>query len=170
MSITFHHYNATVLNVPISHMRFNLQAILRMPFELVGEAAQATIALDETNEDLASTHTLTYRSEAYVATIAEYSVTCTLRPLADDPHRTFFEWTRVYRPTAAAQHNQVSSFASTLIHQDQAVVARLGTEYSGVEIFSIDYMLGATGDECVQDLPALHPAAPPAHGADLCHG
>src|SRR5215208_1761287 len=102
MSVTFHHYGATVLTVPISQLRLNMQAILRMPIDIVDGAGHATAALEEASDGMASTHTLTYRSATCAAEAVEYVAACTLRPVADAPHTTFFEWTRVYRPAAPA--------------------------------------------------------------------
>ena len=142
MSITYHHYGATVLNMPIAQLPPNMQAILRLPIDLVGAAAHATIASEKAGDGVAHTHTLTYRSTSCAAERAEYVATCTLRPVADAPHTTFFEWTRAYRPATSAHDDQICPFVSAMVCQDQAIAARLAAECGGVEVLCIDYTLG----------------------------
>jgi hypothetical protein len=143
MSITYHHYGATVLNMPITQLPLNMLTILRLPIDRVGVAAHATIALEETGDGVAHTHTLTYRSNSCAAELAEYVVTCTLRPVADAPHTTFFEWMRAYRPATSVHDDQICSFVSAMVDQDQAIAARLAAECGGEEVLCIDYTLGA---------------------------
>jgi hypothetical protein len=142
MSITYHHYGATVLNLPITQLSPNMQAILHMPIDLIGAAAHATVALEEESDGVAHTHTLTYRSRPCAAEVAEYVATCTLQPVADAPHTTFFEWTRMYRPATPAHYDQICPFVSAMVDQDRAIAARLAAEYSGAEVLFIDYTLG----------------------------
>jgi hypothetical protein len=170
MSITFHHYGATVLNMPISQVRFNLQAILRMPFELVNGAEHATADLEEASDGLASTHTLTYRAATCAVAVAEYTAACTLRPVADAPHTTFFEWTRVYRFATPAGQDQISPFVSAMVGQDRAIAARLAVEYAGAEVLYMDYTIGAAGDQRVYDAPALRHGARRDHRAGPRYG
>jgi hypothetical protein len=142
MSLTFHRYGATVLDVPIAQLRLNLRAILSMPVELVSGAEQAAAALEETSDGAAITHTLIYRSTTGAPEAAEYVATCTLRPIEDAPHTTSLEWTRAYRPATSTPPDQVGPFISAMAAQDRALAARLNLEYGGVEVFYIDYTLG----------------------------
>jgi len=142
MNITFHHYGAAVLGVPITQLRLDLQAILQMPAELVGRAEHATVDLEEASDGLASTHTLTYRSGSCVAAIGEYIAACTLRPVEGAPHTTLVEWTRAYRPAATSMAEQVRPFVGAMVGQDQAIAARLAADYAGAEVLYIDYSLG----------------------------
>jgi hypothetical protein len=42
MSLTYHHYGATVLNAPISQLQCNLYAILNLPQDIMHAALRAT--------------------------------------------------------------------------------------------------------------------------------
>ncbi len=147
MNITFHHYGAAVLSVPIAQLRLDLQAFVRMPAELVGRAEHATVGLEEADDGLACTHSLTYRSGPCAAAIGEYVAACTLRPVADAPHTTLVEWTRAYRPAAPALAEQVRPFVGAMVGQDQAIAARLAADYDGAE--GLVYRLFARG-RCAQ--------------------
>lgn len=166
MSVTFHHYGASVVNASIAQLRRDMHAMLNVPADLVraaGRAANAaasasseqgrpfvqlaiqlgaTAFLEEAIDGVAGKHTLTYRSTTCAPEIAEYVATCTLQRLEDAPHMTFVEWMRAYRPAARADNDQIRPFVSSLLDQDQAITSRLAAEYGSPEVLCIDYTLG----------------------------
>lgn len=166
MSLTYHHYGASLIHAPIAQLRRDMQAILNAPADLVRAAERATDAavaasseqgrpavqlaiqlgaiavLEEAIDGVAGKHTLTYRSTTCTSEIAEYVATCTLLCVEEAPHTTFVEWMREYRPAARADHEQIRPFVSSLLDQDQAIASRLATEYGSAEVLYIDYTLG----------------------------
>jgi hypothetical protein len=133
MSLTYHHYGASLIQAPIEHLQRDIQAMLDMPTDLARAAASA------------ATDTLIYRSGTCAPGIAEYVVTCTLQPMADNPAATFVEWMRAYRPDAAADQEQICTYTRALTVRDQAVADRLAAEYDCAEVLYMDYTLGGVG-------------------------
>jgi hypothetical protein len=166
MSVTYHHYGATVLNAPIDHLRRDMYAILNVPDMSIANERHAigsidgasaemgqpclplamqigdTTALDEEIDRVSGTHALTYRSTAYAPEIAEYTATCTLRRLTDAPQTTFVEWMREYRLDADADRDRLHPFVSSLVDQDQTIASMFAAQYDNAEVLLIDYTLG----------------------------
>jgi hypothetical protein len=166
MSVSYHHYGATVLNAPINQLRRNMHSILNVPEDTVRAARRATgvpaaalaepsqpcfqlaiqlgetAVLEEKIDGVAGTHTLTYRSTTCAPDIAEYVASCTLQRMADAPHTTFVEWMRAYRPAAPTVTDQIRPFVSSLVDQDQAIASRFAAEYGSTEVLYIDYTIG----------------------------
>jgi hypothetical protein len=138
MSVTYHHYGATVLNAPINQLRCDMHAVLNVAQDTV----RTTAVMEEGIDSVAGTHTLTYRSTTCAPEIAEYVATCTLQRVADAPHTTFVEWMRAYRPAAPTDNDQIRPFVSSLVDQDQAIASRFAAEYGSTEVLYIDYTLG----------------------------
>jgi len=166
MSVTYHHYGASVIHAPLAQLRRDMHAILNVPADLVRAAGRATdvaaaasseqgrpcvqlaiqlgatAVLEEAIDSMAGKHTLIYRSTSCAPGIAEYVATCTLQCVEDAPHTTFVEWMRAYRPAARADDDQIRPFVSSLLDQDQAITSRLAAEYGSPEVLYIDYTLG----------------------------
>ena len=165
MSVTYHHYGATVLNAPVDHLRHDMFALLNVPQDSVRTAGRATgsadaasaelsrpclplamqigdtTVLEEVIDRVSGTHALTYRSTTCAPEIAEYVATCTLRRVADAPHTTFVEWMREYR-LDAADGDRIHPFVSALVHHDQTIASKFAAEYDTAEVLVIDYTLG----------------------------
>ena len=166
MSVTFHHYGATVLDAPIHQLRRDMYTILNVPEVIVRTPRRATsvaavavaeqsqpcvqlaiepddtTVLEEVIDRVSGTHALTYHWTTCAPEIAEYVATCTLQRVADAPNTTFVEWTRAYRLAAPTDHDQVERFVRALVDQDQAIASRLAAEYSSTEVLYIDYTIG----------------------------
>jgi hypothetical protein len=157
VSITYHHYGASLIHAPIDHLQRDIQAMLDIPADLARAAASAVpraqpalqpaaaAILEEAIDCAAARRTLTYRSATSAPGIAEYVVTCTLESVADAPAATFVEWMRAYRPAIAAGQEQIGSFVRALAAQDQSVADRLAAEYNCAEVMYMDYTLGGAG-------------------------
>jgi hypothetical protein len=131
VSLTYHHYGASLIQAPIDNLQRDIQAVLDLPADIAGAAAPT------------AARTLTYRSATCAPGIDEYTVTCTLQSVADTPSATFVEWMRAYRPADAAGQEQIHRFNRALAARDQAVADRLAAEYDGAEVMYMDYTLGA---------------------------
>ena len=166
MTITYHHYSATVLNAPINQLRRDLHTILNLPQDTVrttrratGSAAAAlaeqtqpcmqlaiqlsdTTILEEVIDRRSGMHALTYRSTGCALEIAEYVTTCTLQNMTDAPDNTFVEWMHAYRLAAHTDHDQIRPFVTTLVDQDQAIASWFAAAYGSAEVLSIDYTIG----------------------------
>jgi len=132
MSVTYHHYGASLIHAPIDQLRRDMQEMLGLP---------ADIARGE--EPMAATYTLSYCPPTRAPGLVEYIIDCRLQCVADAPTATFVEWMRAYRP--AAPVCQVQTFARELAAQDRAIAARLAAEYGGAEVIYMDYTLGGAG-------------------------
>src|SRR6266487_1039548 len=118
MSITYHHYGAVLVDIPLDRLWNDLRdSLIALQW-----GDQAT--LEQRIELPKGTHTVTYRASASVLEIAEYVATCTLQHVTNPPHSTSVEWTRVYRPTAQADSARTSAFVARLRAQDQVIVDR----------------------------------------------
>ncbi|HET9220960.1 MAG TPA: hypothetical protein VFO07_00565 [Roseiflexaceae bacterium] len=166
MSVTCHHYGATVLDAPIHQLRRDMYTILNVPEAIVRTPRRATSVaaivvaeqsqpcvqlaiepddttiLEEVIDRVSGTHALTYRWTMCAPEIAEYAATCTLQRMADAPNTTFVEWTRAYRLAAPADRDQVRRFVRALVDQDRAIASHLAAEYGSTEVLYIDYTLG----------------------------
>ena len=132
MSLTYHHYGASLVHAPIDQLRRDIHSILGMP---------AHAALEQALDHTGATYTLSYRPATRAPGLVEYVFTCTLQRMADAAPATFVEWTRAYR--TAAPICQVQSFAHAQVEQDQAIAARLAAAYDGAEVMYMDYTLGS---------------------------
>jgi hypothetical protein len=167
MSLTYHHYSATVLNTPINQLERDLYTILNVPKGIVCEARRATgsaaatlaeqshpcvqlsiqlsgtTVLEEAIDRVSGTHALTYRSTVCAPEITEYVATCTLQRMTNAPNTTFVEWMRAYRLAAHTNHEQLRPFVSALVDQDQAIASRFAAAHGSTEVLSIDYTIGS---------------------------
>jgi hypothetical protein len=136
--VTYHHYGAAILDVPIAQLHGDMDAILNAPLNL----RHPITVVEEMTDCVVGMHTLIYRSTMCVPEIAEYVATWTLACIADAPHTTFVEWMREYRPAAPSNHVQIWPFVRALIDQDREIASRFAAEYGSPEIVYIDYTLG----------------------------
>ncbi len=163
MSITYHHYGAVLVDIPLDRLWNDLRDSLIAPGSTLGHLDPINIALADLSSpalqialqwgDQATleqrielpkgTHTVTYRASASVLEIAEYVATCTLQHVTNPPHSTSVEWTRVYRPTAQADSARTSAFVARLRAQDQVIVDRFAAADDRAEALLIEYALGA---------------------------
>jgi hypothetical protein len=162
MSITYHHYGAVLVDMPLDRLWSDLRDSLIAPRSTLGHLDSINIALadlsspalqialqwgeqatlEERIDRSEGTHTLTYRASASVLEIAEYVATCTLQRVSDAPHTTYVEWTRMYRPTAQANSGRASGFVARMRAQDQAIAERFAAADDRAEALLIDYSLG----------------------------
>jgi len=162
MSITYHHYGAVLVDIPLDRLWSDLRDSLIAPRSTLGHLDPINIALadlsspalqialqwgdratlEETIDRSEGSHTLTYRASASVLEIAEYVATCTLQRVRDAPHTTYVEWTRMYRPTAQANSARTSAFVARLRAQDQLIADRFAAADDQAESLLIDYALG----------------------------
>src|SRR5215213_11127856 len=98
--LTYHHYGATILDVPIAQLRCDMHTILNLPSALEPSEGHRTGVLEEMTVCAAGTHTLTYRSTTCMPELAEYAATWTFACSAAAPHTIMVEWMREYRPAA----------------------------------------------------------------------
>jgi hypothetical protein len=140
--VTYHHYGTAILNAPIAQLRRDIHTILNVPSNVIPSVGRTTAILEEVTDCGAGSYTLTYRSTMCAPELVEYAASCTLASSADAPQAIFVECKREYRPTAAADHNQLQPFVSSLIDQDRAFASWFAAEYGSAEVFYIDYTLG----------------------------
>jgi hypothetical protein len=162
MNITYHHYGAVLVDIPLERLWNDLRDSLIAPRSTLGHLDPIHIALADLSSPALQTalesghqgeleqridfseeaHSLTYRTSAPVLEIAEYVATCTLRRVKEASHTTYVEWTREYRPTAQAGAARESAFVAQLRAQDQAIAARFAAADDRAEALLIDYALG----------------------------
>jgi hypothetical protein len=162
MSITFHHYGAVLVDIPLERLWNDLCDSLIAPRSTLGHLDPIHMALADLSspalqialewgdqgeleqriDQSEGAHSLIYRTSAPVLEIAEYVATCTLRRMQDASHTTYIEWTRDYRPTAQAGAARASAFVAQLRAQDQAIAARFAAADDRAEALLIDYALG----------------------------
>jgi hypothetical protein len=130
VSVTYHHYGASLIHAPIEQLRRDMQEMLGMPADIAGGA-----------ERTAASHTLSYCPPTHAPGLGGYKIICSLQCVADAPTATFVEWMRTYRPTAPICHTK--AFARELAAQDQLICDRLAAKYDGSEVVYMDYTLGA---------------------------
>ena len=132
MSVTYHHYGASLIQAPIDQLRREMQAMLGLPAELA-----------RGDERAAASYKLSYCPPTRAPGLVEYAITCTLQCVADAPAATFVEWMRIYRPAAPICH--INAFERELAARDRAIADRLAAEYSGTEVMYMNYTLGTAG-------------------------
>jgi len=162
MSISYHHYGAVLVDIPLERLWNDLRDSLIAPQSTLGHLDPINIALADLSSPALQvalewgdqgeleqridrsegTHSLTYRASASVLEIAEYVATCTLRRVKDASHTTYVEWTREYRPTAQAGAARANAFVAQLRAQDRAIAARFAEADDRAEALLIDYALG----------------------------
>src|SRR6266540_2009925 len=137
MSVTYHHYGATVLNAPVDHLRHDMFALLNVPQDSVRTAGRATgsadaasaelsrpclplamqigdtTVLEEVIDRVSGTHALTYRSTTCAPEIAEYVATCTLQSMT--PQRFWSSTTRWAVHEGAQRVYRILNFVPTAL-------------------------------------------------------
>lgn len=162
MSITYHHYGAVLVDIPLERLWNDLRDSLIAPRSILGHLDPINIALADLSppalhsrldwddqgqieqriDPSEGTHRLTYRASASVLEIAEYVATCTLRRVEDAPHKAYVEWRREYRPTKHADVTRVNAFVAQLRARDQVIAGRFAAADDRAEVLLIDYALG----------------------------
>jgi hypothetical protein len=172
--ISYHHYGAVVLDLPLDQLWREQRARQLAPRQLLRHLDPLTVDLADSSaltsqsashgatatletmvDQSTGAQTLSYRASGAAPELAEYLATCTMQPVADEPSKTLVEWTRQYRPAADADPDRSSAVVAELREQDRALAARFSAVDEDAQVLLLDYTLGGAALE-TRAKPAAH--------------
>src|SRR5262245_36233898 len=147
MSITYHHYGAVVIELPLDRLWNAQRASLIAPLTIQSTNRGVAATLEAVVDQSTGAQTLTYHVSGAAPESAEYLATCTMQRVADEPSKTVVEWTRQYRPAEGAAPNRSKAVVAEMLEQDRALAASFTAAHDSAEVLLLDYTLGGAAEK-----------------------